>query len=112
MGTRSYPLGRTEGEMGMGEGTISFSDEGERTAFIEHLGDAWRTKIFKVNWVLSARGKPNIKKACIGCRVLSEPVSDEQGAEALGGDITFSFLYMTINGKVPHEGLPSPTSVG
>lgn len=109
MGTRPYPLMRTEGEMGLGAGTITFSDEGERSGFIDELGDNWRDKTWKLTWVLTAPNKPPIKKVAYGCRCLSEPVSHESGTDALGGDITFSALYHTHNGKTPHEGLPAPT---
>lgn len=110
MGTRPFPLKRTVGQMEMGEGTITFSDEGERQAFLDELGDAYREKIWTLTWVLSAPGAnggqgKTIKKECVGCRCLSEPVSHESGTDALGGDITFSFLYPKTNGKAPHSGL-------
>jgi hypothetical protein len=109
-GTRSYPLATTPGTMDAGAGTVTFSDEGERQRFIDDLGDAWREKRFTLTWTLTAPNKPNIKKVAHGCRVLSEPDGDEEGPDPLGGDITFSYLYMTRNGKVPHSGLPSPTA--
>lgn len=109
MGTRPWPLKRTEGNMELGEGTITFSDEAERLAFIAHLGDGWRTVVWGLSWILTAQKAPNVKLACVGCRVLSNPIAHEQGEAGLGGDIAFSFMYHTINGKVPHTGLPAPT---
>ena len=106
MGTRPYPLKRTMGQMEMGEGTITFSDEGERQRFIDGLGNAYREKVFSLTWLLTAPNTPAIKKECIGCRVLSDPTSHESGTDALGGDITFSFMYCKTNGKAPHSGLP------
>lgn len=108
MGTRPWPLKRTEGEMGLGEGTVTFSDEAERIAFITTLGNGYRNTIWGLSWILSARNSPNVKMACFGCRVLSNPFQHEAGENALGGDITFSFMYHTINGLVPHTGLPAP----
>ena len=108
MGTRPFPLKRTEGNMELGEGTVTFSDEAERMAFIDALGNNYRNQIWTLSWILTARGAPPVKIACQGCRVLSNPVAHEQGENALGGDITFSFMYMSVNGKVPHEGLPAP----
>lgn len=108
MGTRPWPLKRTEGQMEMGEGTITFSDEAERMAFIDRLGNGWRTKIWQLSWILTAKGAKPVKLACFGCRVLSNPIAHEQGEAGLGGDITFSFMYHSVNGKVPHEGLPAP----
>lgn len=109
-GTRPFPIADTEGTMDLGEGTITWSDEAERTAYIEHLnkqagGKGYRTVKWSLMWILTARGRPNIKKECFGCRQLSEPVSDEEGAEALGGDTTFSFMAMSTNGVFPHEGM-------
>ena len=109
MGTRPFPLKRTIGEMGLGEGTVTFTDAGELHDFISLLGDNYREKTFTVTWIKTAPGAPNIKRVCYGCRLLSEPLNDEGGADPLGGDVTFSFMYMTINGKVPHSGLTSPS---
>lgn len=109
-GTRAFPIADTEGTMDLGEGTISWSDAAEITRLIETLdkqakGKGYRTVKWSLMWILTAKGRPNIKKECFGCRLLSEPTSDEEGSEALGGDTTFSFMAMSINGKFPHEGM-------
>lgn len=109
MGTRPYPLLRTEGNMGMGEGTITFSDELERINFIKDLGQNYRQKIWQLDWTLVSKGAPTVNMTCFGCRVLGNPVAHQQGDEALGGDVSFSFMYYAIDGLVPHEGLPSTT---
>ena len=110
-GTRSYPLARTPGTMNLGAGTVKFTDEGERQRFVDDLGNNWREKVFTLKWILTAPGRPNITKVAVGCRCLSDPTSDEEGPDPIGGDITFSYMYQTRNGKVPHSGLPSPTRV-
>jgi hypothetical protein len=46
---------------------------------------------------------------CFGCMLLSEPDDDAEGAEALGGDITFSYMYGMRNGRTAHTGVRSPT---
>lgn len=109
MGTRPWPLKRTEGNMDLGEGTITFSEEAERIQFIDSLGNGWRNAIWTLSWTLQATGAPTVRLACYSCRVLGNPIAHEQGEAALGGDISFSFLYHSINGKVPHTGLPAPT---
>lgn len=109
MGTRPWPLKRTEGNMELGEGTVTFSDEAERMAFISALGNGFRSVVWDLNWILTSPGSTPVKLACFGCRVLSNPVSHEQGESALGGDVAFSFMYHTVNGLVPHTGLPAPT---
>ena len=103
MGTSPGPLGRTEGSMNLGEGTITFSDERERMDFIDELGDGYRKQLWGLSWVLSDSEGGNQKKIeCAGCRVLDAEIAHEQGAAPLGGDITFSFMSHKINGKSPH----------
>lgn len=101
-GTRPWPLARTEGEMAIGEGTITFSTESERMRFISALGDGFRNRIWGLSWILTARSAPAVRLACISCRVLGNPISHEAGAEALGGELSFSFLDHTVNGLRPH----------
>ena len=101
-GTSPVPLAETEGTMDKGEGTITFSDERERMDFIAALGDGFRTRKWVLSWVLRNADGNESKIACQGCRVLSNPISHEEGADALGGDITFSFLTHTVNGNRPH----------
>jgi len=108
-GTRPYPIGDTEGHQGLGEGTITWSDEMERVGFIESLGDGYRETKWTLVWILRAKGRPDIKKVCYGCRLLSEPTEDEAEGGAIGGDTTFSFMNMSINGRFPHSGYPSAT---
>ncbi len=114
-GTRPFPITDTEGTMDLGEGSVAWSDEAERMRFIEVLdkiagGKGYRTVKWSLMWILTARGRPNIKKECFGCRQLSEPTDDEEGSEALGGDTTFSFMAMSLNGKFPHEGMHGSAS--
>lgn len=101
-GTRPWPLARTEGSMDIGTGTITFSDESARVAFIESLGDGYRKALWQLDWILSAQGRPQVKYACFSCRVLDNPVDNGQGEEALAGEMQFSFLRHTINGLSPH----------
>lgn len=108
-GTRPWPLMRTRGKMGLGDGTIEFSEEGARTLFIDSLGNYYRDKQWSLKWNLAAPGRPLVKLAAAGCRLLSNPIDHEEGEDALGGEITFSFMYFTINGKAPHAGMPTVT---
>lgn len=108
-GTRPWPIARTEGEMDIGTGTITFSDELERARFIDQLGDGYRTVVWELTWVLTSTGRPAVRLACKGCRVLNNPIDHGTGEEALGGDIAFSALAHFVNGKAPHRGMSSPT---
>lgn len=114
-GTRPFPLTDTEGTMDKGEGSITWSDEAERVRCITALheksgGKGYRTIKWQLMWILSAPGRPNIKKECFGCRMLSDPTDDEYGSDAIGGETTFSFQAMSINGMFPHAGMQTPTS--
>lgn len=102
-GTSPYPISQTEGTMGLGSGTITFSDERERLDFIDDLGEAYRNKIWGLSHVIrnTANGSEKQYK-CVGCRVTSNPIDHSEGSEALGGDINFNFMYFTVNGKKPH----------
>jgi hypothetical protein len=101
-GTSPYPLGRSAGTMGIGEGTITFSDEESRLEFIDALGDGYRDVLWPLTYVLRKTDGTTKKIECISCRVLSNPIDHAKGADALGGDIAFSFLNHKINGKSPH----------
>ena len=112
-GTTPYPIARTPGTMGLGEGTITFSSEAERQRFLDdraaEADGAWREAIFPMTWTRNAPGKPAIKTVYYECRVLSEPLADEEGPDPLGGDITFSFMNFSRNGKMPHRGKTAPS---
>jgi hypothetical protein len=101
-GTMPVPLGRSAGTMGLGEGTITFSDEESRMEFIDGLGDGFRDVIWGLSYILRKTDGTTKKIECIGCRVLSNPIDHAKGADALGGDIGFSFMNHKINGKSPH----------
>jgi len=106
-GTRPFPLYVTEGNVAVGAGTITFSEEEDRIRFIESLGNNFRQKRWTLTWILSSPNRPNITLTCKGCRVLSTPFAHAQGDDALGGDITFDALTHTVNGLAPHEGMPT-----
>lgn len=102
-GTSPIPLSETEGTMGLGEGTVTFSDERERLEFIDELGDGFRQRKWPLSYVMRNTTTGTEKQIkCIGCRVKSNPIDHSEGAEALGGDIIFSFIEHTVNGKRPH----------
>lgn len=102
-GTSPVPLSDTEGTMDLGEGTVTFSDERERIDFITSLGDGFRTVKWGLIWVLRSPSGNEVKYECSGCAVTGNPLAHEEGAEALGGDITFSFLDHKVNGLSPHK---------
>jgi hypothetical protein len=103
-GTSAKPLKRTVGAMAMGEGTLTFSDEAERMDFIDALGDGYREKIWEFVYTLRSKKTGRLYKVeCFSCRVLDNPIEHEEGADALGGDVVFSYMDHAINGKRPHS---------
>jgi hypothetical protein len=105
-GTRPYPIAQTEGTMELGTFTISFSDQAERQALLQHLGNYWREKKFNFTWTRKAKGRDPIVEKYFGCRILAEPTKDQAGGEALGGDVTGNFMFCEKDGLVAHSGLP------
>lgn len=103
MGTATEPLARTQGEQELGSGTVEFSEEGERQAFIDLLGDGYRDVLWDLSWVLTAEGRPPIKFVAEGCRMLNDPLDHSQGTDAMGGPIEFSFMRKTRNGLRAHR---------
>jgi hypothetical protein len=108
MGTRPFPLMHTEGEMGAGEGSVTFSDAGEWARFLADLGNGYRSRVWGLSWVLTATGKSPIKLAAQGCKIAGTPIDHGTGEEALGGEVSFVALTHTINGLAPHLGMPAP----
>ncbi len=107
-GTRPWPLQRTEGKMDLGEGSLTWSTEAARIGFIDSLGDGFLSKTWNLTWILRSKGCPDVKMACFGCKILSTPVDHEEGEAALEGEMPFSFMYYTINGKRPFADMNVP----
>jgi hypothetical protein len=103
-GSNPTPRAQTEGTMGLGEGTITFSDEAERLDFIDALGDGYRQKVWGLLYVLRATDGSRAERRieCSDCCVTGNAFEYEEGAAALGGEIAFSFLSHKVNGKSPH----------
>src|SRR5690606_13641817 len=82
MGTRPFPLARTEGNMGLGTGTVTFSDELDRMRFLTKLGNGYRNKRWTLTWFLVSPDRDDtVKLTCYGCRVTSNPIAHAQGDE-------------------------------
>jgi hypothetical protein len=101
-GMRVYPLGMSEGTMDIGEGTVTFSDEGERMDFIDALGDGYRNVMWTLTYTIRSVSGGEHTITCEGCRVTNNPISHEEGAGSLGGEVQFAFVRHLINGKSPH----------
>jgi hypothetical protein len=98
-GTAAYPLGRTRGRLGMGEGELQWSALEEAQTFLDELGDGYLEKIFPVSCTFSAEGASPIKHVLYEVRLLDVADDHAGGSDPLGETMPFSFLRMTRNGK-------------
>jgi len=98
-GTKARVLKRTRGALGLGEGSVDFSDFEEAVRMVEDFGDGWGEKIFTATIVYTAPTKPSITYKLIGCRWLDMEIEHEEGAEGLPATLPFSFMEREINGK-------------
>lgn len=106
-GMSPYPLARTEGTMDLGDGTLTFSDDRERIALINDLasqGVGYRNALWGLSYVMrNVKTGEEVQIKCISCRIKGNPIDHAEGADALGGDLAFSFLEYTVNGHRAHS---------
>lgn len=95
------PQSRTEGQLGIGTGTIEWSDLGREQQFIDKLGDGWQTKTWNATLTYTASGRPDIKRELMECRLLDVDEQHAAGTDPLGGSMPFSFMSRKLNGKKP-----------
>lgn len=98
-GTKAGVLKRTRGALGMGEGSIEFSDFEEATVLIDNLGDGWGEIMFPIVIIYTAPQKAVIKYELIGARFLDIELDHEEGADGLPASLPISFMERKINGK-------------
>jgi hypothetical protein len=107
-GTQSEPIDQTVGTMDLGELTVTFSDEKERTRMFTDLGNAYREKKVPILW-MPGGPKSGTKYEFDECVCTDDPGDHGEGAEALGGDVAFSFRKYRRNGLSAHS---SPAGSG
>jgi len=103
-GATGQPILRSRGSLGMGQGSVEWSDIGAAQEFIDALGDGWQEKTWDATLTYSATGRQTIKHTYISCRCLDAENDHASGPEILGTTMPFSFMKRELNGKKPFIG--------
>ncbi len=99
-GSAAEPLGRTRGELQIGEGSITIvKEEGQEIWTL--LGNGYLETEFSITCVYSATNAPTTRDELFGCRFLSQSDDHSSGSDALVVEMEFSFLNMKRNGLTP-----------
>lgn len=99
-GTDVSPLKRTKGQLGLGEGTITFSDLEEAFRFMESLGDDPMGKTFEVSITLANEAGDTRSIELLSCALTGFGGDYSQGADALQQEIPFDYMRTKVNGKL------------
>jgi hypothetical protein len=107
VGRARQPLARTPGRLGMGEGSLEWSDLAEAMDFIDMLGDGWRDVVFPVTIVYKYVGivRPSLKVTLSSARILDEEFDEGEGVDPLPMVNPISFMLRKINGRAPIKGI-------
>lgn len=100
-GTGQTPQGMSQGQVGLGEGNVTFSDLEEGHRFFRALRDTAANAalaVFSCEYSLELSNGEVISYELVGCSLSGFSVDFEQGADALGVEIPFQFLRMNIDG--------------
>ncbi len=100
-GTGRSPMGKSQGQIGLGEGSLTFSDVAEGHEFLADLQaiatDA-SLAIFACEYTLDD-GAGNVHSyELLGCSLTEFNFDFENGADALSLEMPFDFLRMKIDG--------------
>jgi hypothetical protein len=99
-GTSRAPLAKSAGRVGLGEGTITWSDVSQARAFIGSLGDVASLAMFDIKITLvNEQSGATREKLLQGCSIVDFEENHEDGADALGAEMSFDFLRRIIDGK-------------
>lgn len=98
-GTSRKPQKRSAGQLGMGEGHLTFSDLEEAMQFYDALGADPTLALFSAECTLANEAGQVRQFECLSCVVAGFDADFEAGAEALSLEIPFEFLLLKIEGK-------------
>lgn len=98
-GTNRKPQKRSAGQLGMGEGSITFSDLEEAMQFYTALGDDPTLALFSCECTLANEAGQVRQFECLSCVIAAFDADWEAGAEALSLDIPFEFMLLKVDGK-------------
>jgi hypothetical protein len=98
-GTSRKPQKRSAGQLGLGEGTLMFSDLEEAMQFYNALGDDPTLTLFSVDCTLTNEAGQTRSFECLSCCLSAFEGDFEAGAEALSLNLPFDFLLLKIDGR-------------
>jgi hypothetical protein len=97
-GTGRKPLKRSAGQLKLGEGTVSFSDLEEGMSFYSDLGDDPSLALFSCDVTFANEAGQTRSFELLSCALSGIQGDFEQGADALGLELPFSFLAIKVDG--------------
>lgn len=96
-GTDRRPLKRSAGQLGMGEGNITFSDLEEGMKFYKALGANPSAVIFSCDVTLSNDNGDTRSFELVSCALSGISGSFESGADALGMEFPMTFMAIKVD---------------
>ncbi len=96
-GTDRKPLKRSAGQLSLGEGSITFSDLEEGMAFYSALGDDPSLALFSCDVTFSNENGDTRSFELLSCALSGISGDFEQGADALGIELPFSFMAIKVD---------------
>ncbi len=106
-GTARAPLGRSAGQLEMGQGTLIFSDLNEAFTMFGDMAPDPFFKTFSIDYVLVNEALQARTVELKGCRFIGLDIDHEAGPESLPAEFPFSFLSMSVDGNALVLGVAS-----
>lgn len=98
-GTDPRPLKRSQGQIQLGTGSLTFSDYVEGADFYLNLGAEPMMALWSLDYTLSLPSGEVRSIECLGCRITQFGIEHESGADALEVTYPFSFLQIKVDGR-------------
>lgn len=97
-GTSRAPLGRSAGQLELGQGTLIFSDLEEAFSLFTNLSPDPMFRQFSIDYTLVKEDLTVRSVELRGCRLIGIDIDHEEGPDALPAEYPFSFLSMKVEG--------------
>jgi hypothetical protein len=97
-GTDRRPLKRSAGQLSLGEGSLTFSDLEEGMSFYSELGANPSAALFSCDVTFSNENGDTRSFELLSCALSGIAGDFEQGADAMGLELPFSFLAIKVDG--------------
>lgn len=97
-GTDRRPLKRSAGQLSLGEGSVTFSDLEEGMEFYSALGTNPSAALFSCDVTFSNQNGDTRSFEMLSCALSGISGDFEQGADAMGMELPFSFMALKVDG--------------